>query len=263
MGIRMLKGRSFTLQDDRRQAKVAILSETAARMLSPDRDPLGRSFVVDFEGYGACTIVGVVADTLHDRLGAPPPPQVYLPFLQWPSVIILTIRTALAPEAMAAAVRREVARFDPGAAVYAVRAMKDHVAQASAQVRQMGRVLAVLAGLALLLAAVGIYAVMTQTVIRKRHEIGVRLALGAPRSSVLGRVLRKAMFLAASGAVVGVVAAFLFVRVLEHWLVGVTTSDPRTYLGAALVLTLVALGAAYWPARRAAVTDPVTVLRSE
>ncbi len=205
----------------------------------------------------------MVADTLHDRLDVPPPPQLYISFLQWPSVIVMTIRTPLAPEAMAAQVRREVALYDKEAPVYAVHAMADHLARSTAPARRMSLVLGVLAALALLLASVGIYAVVTQTVARRRHEIGVRLAIGASPSGILGMVLRKAMLLAGAGAAIGVLAAMLLAGVLQQWLVRVSPRDPLTYAAVAGVLGLVALGATWWPARNAAATDPIATLRCE
>ena len=264
MGIPLLEGRGLTMQDDWKKPKVAVVSRTAARLLAGDRDPIGRRFSLpDVKDFGMFTIVGVVADTLHDRLDAPPPPQLYLNFLQWPSVIILTIRTPLSPEVMASEVRRELALFDKEAPVFNVHAMDDHLARASAHARRMSLVLAVLAALALALASVGIYAMMTQVVIQKRHEIGVRMALGASPSRVLGMVVRKAMLLAATGAAIGVLAAIAFARVLEQWLVRVSPRDPLTYLAVAGVLGLVALAATWWPARRAAATDPIIALRCE
>jgi predicted permease len=264
MGIPFLKGRGFTTQDDWKQPNVAIVSATAARTLSPGRDPIGRRFFLpELKEMGTFTIVGVVADTLHDRLDVPPPPQLYISFLQWPSVIILTIRTPLDPEAMANQVRREVALYDKEAPVFAVHAMADHLAGATAPARRMSLVLGVLAALALLLASVGIYAIVTQTVVQRRHEIGVRLALGASPSGILMMLIRRAMFLAGAGAAVGVLAAVAFARVLQQWLVRISPRDPLTYVAVAGVLGLVALGATYWPARRAAATDPVATLRSE
>jgi predicted lysophospholipase L1 biosynthesis ABC-type transport system permease subunit len=243
---------------------VAILSATAARTLSPGRDPIGRRFLLpDLKEMGTFTIVGVVADTLHDRLDVPPPPQLYISFLQWPSVIILTIRTPLNPETMASQVRREVALYDKEAPVFAVHAMADHLAGATARARRMSLVLGVLAALALLLASVGIYAVVTQTVVQRRHEIGVRMALGASPSGILGMFIRRAMLLAGAGVAVGVMAAFVLAGVLDQWLVRVSPRDPLTYVAVAGVLGLVALGATYWPARRAAATDPIATLRSE
>jgi len=264
MGIALLKGRGFTIRDDWKQPGLAIVSATAANALSPGREPVGRRFFLpDVEAMGAFTIVGVVADTLHDRLDVPPPPQVYLSFLQWPSVIVLTIRTPLDPRTMAEQVRRELALYDKGAPVFAVHAMADHLARATAPARRISLVLGVLAALALLLASVGIYAVATQAVARRRHEIGVRMALGASPSGILGMVIGRAMLLAAAGAAVGVTAAVTFTSVLEQWLVRVSPQDPATYVGVAGVLGVVALGATYWPARRAAATDPIAVLRCE
>ncbi len=264
MGIPLLKGRGFTLQDDWGRANVVILNAAAARIVSPDRDPIGRRFVLpDLKNLGAWTVVGVVADTRHDRLDAPPPPQAYVSFLQWPSVIILAIRTPLDPQTMANEVRREVALFDKEAPVYEVHAMEDHIAGATAYTRRISLALAALAALALVLASVGIYAVMTQAVIQKRHEIGVRMALGASPSGVLRMVVRKAMLLTGVGAAIGVVGSVGFARVLRQWLVDVTSWDPLTYAAVALVLGLVALAATYGPARRAGATDPMVVLRCE
>jgi predicted permease len=264
MGIPFLKGRGFTMQDDWKQPNVAILSATGARTLSPGRDPIGRRFFLpELKELGTFTVVGVVADTLHDRLDAPPPPQLYISFLQWPSVIILAIRTPLDPETMANQVRRELASYDKEAPVFAVHAMADHLAGATAPARRMSLVLGVLAGLALLLASVGIYAVVTQTVVQRRHEIGVRMALGASPSGILGMFVGWAMLLAGAGAGIGVLAAVVVAGVLERWLVRVSPRDPLTYVAVAGVVGLVALGATYWPARRAAATDPIATLRCE
>jgi putative ABC transport system permease protein len=264
MGIPLLKGRGFTMEDDWKRPNVAIVSATAARTLSPGRDPIGRRFFLpELKEFGPFTIVGVVADTLHDRLDAPPPPQLYISFLQWPSVIVLAIRTPLAPETMASQVRREMALYDKAAPVYAVHAMADHLARATAPARRMSVVLGVLAALALLLAAVGIYAVVTQTVVRRRHEIGVRLALGASPAGILGMFVRRAMLLAGAGAGAGVLAAVVVAGALEQWLVRVSPRDPLTYVAVAGVVGLVALGATYGPARRAAATDPIATLRCE
>jgi putative ABC transport system permease protein len=264
MGIRLIKGRGFTMADDWRKPNVAILNATAARLYSSDRDPVGRRFVLpDLRDWGSYTVVGVVADTLHDSLSAPPPPQIYLSFLQWPSVIIMTIRTPVDPATMANAVRRKIAEFDKEAPVYEVHAMQDHLTRVTSYARRIAVVLSVLAGLALLLASVGIYAVMAQVVIQRRHEIGVRIAIGASPSGVLKMVLGRAMLLAGIGTAVGLFGAFASARVLERWLVGVTSTDPLTYASLSLLLAVVALIATYWPARRAASTDPIAALRCE
>jgi putative ABC transport system permease protein len=263
MGIPLLQGRGFTMADDWGKPKVAIINATAARVCSPDRDPVGRRFTVPNLKWGEYTIVGVVGDTLHDNLSTPPPPQVYLSFLQWPSTIILTIRTKLDPAKMAGMVQREVARFDKEAPVYDVHAMEDHLAGAVAYSRRIATVLVVLAGLALVLAAVGVYAVMNQAVLQRRHEIGLRIAVGASPSGILGMVIRKAMLLTAVGAGVGLVGSIAFARVLRQWLVGVSASDPLTYAGVGLLIAVMSLLASYWPARRAASTDPIATLRCE
>jgi putative ABC transport system permease protein len=264
MGIPFLKGRGFTLQDDWKQPNVAIVGATAARVLSPGRDPIGRRFFLpELKELGTFTIVGVVADTLHDRLDVSPPPQLYISFLQWPSVIVLAVRTTLAPETLASQVRREVALYDREAPVFSVHAMADHLAHATAPARRMSVVLGVMAALALVLAAVGIYAVVTQTVVQRRHEIGVRMALGASPAGILGMFVRRAMLLAAAGATAGVLAAAALAGVLQQWLVRVSARDPLTYAAVAGVLALVALGATWWPARRAAGTDPIATLRCE
>jgi putative ABC transport system permease protein len=264
MGIPMLRGRGFTPADDWRKPNVAILNATAARLYSSDREVVGRRFILpELQAWGQYTVVGVVADTLHDNLNAPPPPQIYLSFLQWPSVIILTIRTPLDPMTMANAVRREVAGFDKEAPVYDVHAMEDHLAGATAHSRRIMTVLVVMAGLALVLASVGIYAVMNQAVLQRKHEIGVRMAVGASPSGVLGMIIRKAMLLTAVGAALGLIGSIVFAQVLKQWLVGVTASDPLTYAGVGVLIAVVSLMASYWPARRAAATDPIAVLRCE
>ncbi len=264
MGIRLVKGRTFTMADDWRKPIVAILNETAARVCSPDRDPIGRRFFEPLlKDFGPFTIVGVVSDTLHSDLNTPPPPQIYVSFLQWPSEIILTIRTPLDPGSIANAVRREVALFDKEAPVYNVRLMTDYLADARAYSRRMTIALAVLAGLALVLASVGIYGVMTQIVVQRTREIGVRIAVGASPAGVLRMIIGKSILLTAIGAGFGLLGALAFARVLQKWLVGVTSTDPLTYGVVSVLLVLVALAATYWPARRAASTDPITALRCD
>jgi putative ABC transport system permease protein len=263
MGIPLMKGRTLTRADHADAPRVAVISETMARQFWPGQDPIGRTFrIPNFEEF-AFTVVGIVGDTRHDSPQAPVLPQMYLSQLQWPGSFTLVIRTPLPAERIARAVREQVAEFDREAPVYAVSSMKEHLANKMSYRRQITVFLSIFAALALVLAIVGIYGVMSHTVGQRTREIGLRIALGASPSLVLRTVLARAVGLSLLGVALGIAGAFALTRWLGNWLYGVTATDPLTYLGISALIILVAFASTYRPARRAASVDPMTALRSE
>ena len=210
------------------------------------------------------TVVGVVGDVLHRGLDQPHTLQIYIPNKQWlDSSMILVVRTATAPASLTAAVRGEIAAVDSRQPVWNVATMEDVVSTSAAQ-RRFSMTLFVLFGvLATVLAAVGIYGVISYTVAQRTREIGIRMALGADAGAVLQMVLRDGFRLALIGIAVGVAGAFGVARLISNLFFGVKPDDPFTFAVAPLVLAAVALLACYIPARRATRVDPLEALRYE
>ncbi|MDQ3684029.1 MAG: ABC transporter permease [Acidobacteriota bacterium] len=273
MGIRLVKGRFFTAQDTQRSPLVAVIDEEFARQQFPDEDPLGKRIAGNGD-MPAIEIVGVVAHVKHFGLDAASEtikPQLYLAFNQIPDKFLpqvagrmnVVVRTASDPMSVAAAVRREVQALDRNQPIYNVSTMEQTLDQSLATQRLATTLLALFAGVALILAAVGIYGVMAYSVTQRTHEIGIRMALGAQRGDVLKLVVSQGMLLALIGVGFGLIAAFLLTRLMASLLYGVSATDPVTFAGIALLLALVALIANYIPARRATKIDPMIALRYE
>lgn len=205
----------------------------------------------------------VVADTQHDGLQTPPPPQLYLSQFQWPGSFLLVINTPLRPEQMAAALRPEMAKFDPEAPVYDVRSLEGRLDDSLSYRRRITALLGIFAVLAFLLAAVGIDGVMAHGVPQRTREMGLRIALGAPPGQILRMVIGRAVFLTLVGTVVGILVSLAVTRMLGSWLYGITPSDPLTYAGISVLIFAVAVVSTYLPACTAASIDPMAVLRSE
>ncbi len=273
MGIRLVKGRFFTPQDTQRSPRVAVIDEAFARAQFPDEEPLGRYIAGKGEDNPDAEIVGIVAHVKHFGLDATESiqPQLYLPFNQAPDSVLpalaprmnLIIRTTSDPLSLVAAVRREVQALDPNQPVYNVSTMEQTLDQSLSAQRLSTMLLALLAGLALILAAVGIYGVMSYTVTQRTHEIGIRVALGAGRRDVLRLVVGRGMMLALIGVACGLGGAFAVTRVMASLLYEVSATDPAIYFGVAVLLAGVALLACYVPARRALRVDPMVALRYE
>jgi putative ABC transport system permease protein len=209
-------------------------------------------------------IVGVVGDVKHQGFDEDDRPTVYLPQseLVYP-FMNLVVRSKTDPTALAASARREIQRLDPEQPVADVRTMEAWMADSVGRARFSAWLLAVFSGVALLLATVGIYGVMSYTVAQRTHEIGVRLALGARARDILRMVVGQGLLLAGLGLAAGLVAAFFLTRLMTGLLYGVSAADPLTYAGLSAFLLFVALVACYLPARRATRVDPMTALRHE
>jgi putative ABC transport system permease protein len=266
MGIAILKGRDFDERDTRESPKVTIIDERLAREYWPDVDPIGKRirFGPPEDNEPWHTIVGVVGDVRHERLDALTRKTVYLPFAQMPiGGSSLAIRSSGRPENIAAAVRAQVKELDPDLALTQVMPMAEVVARSVWQQRLYTALFGVFAAVALILATVGIYGVMSYAVTQRTREIGLRMALGAQRQDVMKLVVGQGVVLAALGVGAGLIAAVGLTRLMSSLLFGVTATDPLTFAAVSVLLAGVALGACFVPARRAARVDPMVALRYE
>jgi putative ABC transport system permease protein len=267
LGIPLLRGRDISDADTFDSPFVAVVSESFARRYYPNGDAIGRKFTIAFFER---TIVGVAGNVRVRGLERVSEPQVYVPYRQirdgWMLFFMpkdLLIRTSGDPLALAPAVRRVVHSADPELPVSSLQTMEDLMARQTAPRRTQTAVLALFATMAVMLAGIGLHGLLSFGVSRRRQEIGVRLALGAPRSSVLVMVLRESALLAALGGITGVALAYAAGRAFESVLAGVRPSDPLAYSVAIVLALLMTLSGSVVPALRAVRVDPVTALRSE
>jgi predicted permease len=265
MGIPLKRGRLFTEAEDAEERPVILVSESFVKKHFPDEDPLGKRIKVFMGQDPAWTeIIGVVGDVRYDNLTAEAEPFVYYPYpgLTYP-FMTLVVRTAGDPAEMAPTIRREIAAIDPDQPVSDVRTMTQVMADTVARQRFNTLLLGVFAGLATLLAAVGIFGVMNYSVQLRTRELGLRMALGAQPRRVLMLVLRQGLLLTLIGIGVGLAGALALSRVMSGLLYGVGTSDPTTFAAIVVLLAVVALVACYIPARRATRVDPLIALKYE
>ncbi|MGH7838936.1 MAG: FtsX-like permease family protein, partial [Candidatus Binataceae bacterium] len=266
MDFQLLEGRFFNASDTDTSAPVAIVDDTLVKNYFRTTDPIGKQ--VKLGGMQSkrpwMTIVGVVRHVHYRAIEAPTRVQLYWPEAQNPfDTMSLAIRTSVEPLSLAPTVVRTIQSVDADQPVYHVRSMEqlrgDWVSQRFLALLLVG----LFAGLALVLAAVGIYGVMAYSVTRRTHEIGIRIALGAQPRDVMRMILRQGTTLTGIGLVIGIVVSFVVTRLMSSLLYGVSASDPLAFLAGAIVLLLVALLACYIPARRATRVDPLVALRYE
>jgi putative ABC transport system permease protein len=267
LGVRLLKGRVFDDHDTDATTPVAILNRTLADKLWPGGEALNKRLTLD-DPHDAnvrwMTVVGVVGDVRHLTLDRDPGDEIYAAQLQSPQLdSTLVVHTAGDPRTLAAPIRRVVQDLDRDLPVDQALTMDEVVAASLASNRFNTVLLGLFAGLALVLAAVGVYGVVSYTVDQRTHEIGIRMALGAHRDEVLGLVLRQGMILVLIGLGLGLAGAFAATRQLASLVYGVSTNDPWTFAIVALVLAAVAFAANFLPARRATRIDPLIALRQE
>jgi putative ABC transport system permease protein len=277
MGIQLVKGRTFSDHDTAESTPVAVVDESLVRKLFPDSDPIGKRIAFEFSGHSADSkplwreVIGVARHVRHYGIaGEPPFVQVYTPFVQLPSWMIdrrpsmtLFARTRLAPEVLAGSIRREVASIDRDIPIYGVQTMGEYLAQDTEQPRLSVMLLSGFGVLALALAVVGIYGVMSYSVTQRTHEIGIRMALGATRRDVLGMVVGHGMMLTVVGVGIGLAASFAVTRALAAMLFQISPHDPSTFAAIAALLVFVAFAASYIPGRRATRVNPIEALRYE
>ena len=265
MGIAVLKGRAFTDQDKAGAPPVIIINEAMAEKYWPGADPLGKRMRLNgpINEYPWMQVVGVVQNVKHE-LQTPVTADYYLPNTQdvWSSMVLVA-RTKGDPLSLAADMRQQVWSLDKDQPVFEVRTMAQVRALSVSLYSFSSFSLGIFAAIALMLAAIGIYGVMSYAVMQRTQEIGIRMALGARASDVLKLVVRSGMTLALLGVVAGLAGAFALTRLLQSLLFGVTPTDVPTFALVTLGLLLVALLACYIPARRATKVDPLVALRYE
>jgi putative ABC transport system permease protein len=264
MRIRRLAGRDFTMEDRAGAMPVAIVNDQLAKRSWPNESAIGKRIRLGGTDASWATIVGVVGTVKHFRLSEDPLDEAYLPYMQRPLIFTeVVVRTAGDPTALANAIRGAIWRVDRDQPVWRVRTMDRVLDEARGGPKLTVWLMAAFAVLALVLAAIGVYGVMSYAVARRTQEVGIRMALGARRTQVLGMVLRDGMRTIAVALVVGLGVAAAATRLLASQLFGVSTMDPLTFATVPIVLGLVALAACYLPALRASRVDPIVALRAE
>jgi putative ABC transport system permease protein len=266
MGIPLMAGRFFDQHDNSSAPRVTLISEAMARHYFPNQDPLGKRLIFGFPPDGAAEreIVGVVGDVRDVALGQDPGPMMYVPYAQAPFWgANLVAKSTLSTSSVAAAIREEVRKLDKDLPVTDVATMTEIVEASVAQARFRTFLLALFAAMALLLAATGIFGVISYSVSCRTNEIGIRVALGASSGSILGTVFRETLILASIGLAIGLPCALAASHLIGHMLFGVSANDPATLGAVALALAAVAAMAGYVPARRAVRVDPMIALRHE
>jgi putative ABC transport system permease protein len=282
MGISTVAGRDFSESDMQTTRPVALINEEAVQRYFPDKNPVGEHLRIGDPKDPATQknpwleVVGVVASTKstrYNQIAWEARPEVYTDYRQQQihqyflntdyTTTFFVLRTRRGVTLGDAAIQKAVWSEDPDLPVGAIKSVRDMVAGLRTQPQVRARLTSVFAGLTLLLAAIGIYGVMAQSVAQRYREIGIRMALGADRRKVVLLILKQGFGLTLAGVLLGTMAGVVAVRFMKSLLYGVTANSPATYLGVVAVVCLVALGASYLPARRAATVDPVRSLRAE
>ncbi len=265
LGIPLLAGRNFTAQDRAETPAVIIVSESFANKVWPGASAVGNQLMLDYtRGKYAYEVVGVTRDIRYYGLKSQPQPEVFIPHAQNTYLPMnVVVRTAADPLQLVGAVRQVARGLDAAQPVSQVNTMERLIERSIAPDRFALALLGLLAMLALLLASVGIYSVLSYTVAARTHEIGVRMALGATSRDVLRLALGQGMRLTLMGIAIGLFSAYAITRLMEPLLFGVSATDPLTLFGGALLLALVAWLACYLPARRATKVDPMMALRHD
>jgi putative ABC transport system permease protein len=262
--IPLLRGRIFSRQDHDESQPVVVINQTMARLIWPNEDPIGKRVGDDSE---RATVIGVVADVKNYGILRKSVAEMYGPYTLkslWPNMrwnMRLLVRSSIDETSIATDIRREVQAVDPAQSIYAVQPMNLVIENTVKDKSANTTLLTVFAGLSLLLALIGVYGVMSYTVVQNTREIGIRIALGARPAAILRLVIGRGLFLVGIGVVTGVAASFALTRFMENMLFGVTPTDPMTFAMIVLLLCVVALLACLLPALRAMRVDPIVVLR--
>ena len=268
MGIPLLAGRDFSETDTKQSPNVVVINDEFVRRHFGLENPLGHRLKLQGQERDPLLIVGVVGNVRHFGLDDQPTADAYVPFLQDPLSLnyrsmTIVARTKSDPGAVAGSLRAELTSMDKSLPVYAVKPMTEYVGDSLARRRFNMVLLSAFGGVALVLAAVGIYGVISYSVIQRTHEMGIRMAIGAQRSDVLKLVVRQAMILALAGVVIGLLASWALTRLIKSLLFNVSVTDPLTFAVIAVLMILIALLACLIPARRATKVDPLVALRYE
>ena len=262
MQVPVLRGRAFTEHDDREAPRVVIVNQALVRRFWPNDNPIGKKLWAG--RMDAAEVVGVFGDTKNMSLAAETNPEVFLPFPQfpWPR-LNLTLRAAAEPSNLIQAVRRKIAKIDPEQPITHAQSLQELLAASQASQRFTTVLLGVFSATALLLTMVGIYGVVAYSVVQRRRELGIRMALGAERADILRLVVGQGVMLALAGIALGLAGSFALTGALRSMLYQTRATDPATYLISALTFGITALAASYLPARRATRIDPIEALRQQ
>jgi predicted permease len=261
MGTRLLQGRSFLAADSSLGPHVVIVSETMARRFWPGQDSIGQHLLIEGQD---CQIVGVAEDAKINHIHEDPEPYMYLPFAQWPGGdVTVIVETARDPKEITPILRNEILNLGPVMIISGVRTMHSLMQEAFWEDQIGAGFGAALSGLGMFLAALGLYGVIAYVVSRRQREIGIRMAMGAERGAVMRMVLGQGLRTAAIGTALGLIVSLGTMRLLSSMLYGVKPTDALSLFGSATIVILVAIAAAYFPARRAAKVDPMVALRYE
>jgi putative ABC transport system permease protein len=268
LGIPLLRGRTFTDADDEKAPLVGMINAVTARRFFPKEDPVGKRFMFGHPSAKNapkwCTIVGVVSDTKLYGLANPARLEVYVPLRQnAASEMTLLVKSGADPAALTSAIREAVQSIDKDQPLFAISTMKELVSNSVATRRMTLVLLGLFSGLALVLGAIGIYGVISYSVAQRTHEIGIRMALGAPRRDVFRLVVGQGLKLAGIGIAIGIAGALGLARLMSSLLYGISATDFETFAGVSILLALVALLACFIPAQRAMRVDPTVALRHE
>ena len=263
MKIPIVMGRDFTEREAARPDEFAIINETAAKKFWPNQNPIGARMGHQLEESGKIEIIGVIRDTKYDSVRDAAPPTMYSPIRAGTRSLTVMVRTAADPAAMTETVRTAMQQVDPDVPMTGITTQTDQVDARFAQERLFALAYSLFGALALLLACIGLFGLMSYSVSRRTNEIGIRMALGAQRAGVVGMVLRESMLMVVIGVGIGLAGALAGGRFVESVLFGLSTTDTLTIGGAIGVTALVSLAAGYLPARRAARVDPMVALRYE
>ncbi len=268
LGMTLLRGRLLTDFDNEKAPEVAVINETMAKTYWPNEDPLGKHLKLSRSASSWATVVGIVADARTESLENAKVPEIYTSLYQKVAHnlahhLAIFLRGNLDAAAIPDQLRAQVQAVDPTLPVFGAEMLNETVSASLAQRRFLMEIVALFALTALLLAGLGIYGVISYIVSERTHEIGMRLALGAEKRNILQMILRQGLWLAVTGAAVGLVGAVVVSHLMAGLLYGVTPTDPLTFAGVALLLIIVALFACYIPARRAIRVDPMVALRYE
>jgi predicted permease len=264
MGIPLAAGRNFTEQDHAKAPKVAVINQAAVRQFFPKESPLGRRFGNSVETSGDIEIVGVLRDVHYNNLRQPPPPTLYVPYMQrGPDGLIFTVRTAGDPSAVMGGIRRAVSDINPAIPVVTVETQMSQIERRFAQEKVLAQAYTLFGGIAVFVAAIGLFGLMSYSVSRRTREIGIRIAMGAQRSEVLRLIVSESLALVAAGLVVGIALALAGGEYVASQLYGLAANDAGTIAAAIALMIVVSAAAGYLPARRAARVDPMIALRYE
>jgi predicted permease len=268
MGIPVLVGRSFTDRDSETAPKVVVINEAAARKYFPNQNPIGQRFGHSVEKPGELEVVGVLRDVKYNSVRDAVPPTMYVPYLQTRlGNAVFEVRTAGNPSSATGGIREAVRQIDPNLPLVDVSTQIEQVERRFLQEKVFAQAYTMFGGLALLLASIGLFGLMSYNVARRTNEIGIRMALGAQRQDVLRLVMRESMILVVIGVVIGVAAGLTIALTAKQFvaalLFGLAPTDAMTMLLAIGLMVLVSAVAGYLPARRASRVDPMVALHYE